>query len=498
MLRAILMLLAGGALAQALPLLLGPWLTRLYRPADFGVYHLFMAVAANLAVVACARYEFALPLAADEAQATALRTLCLRVLAGVTALSALAALAWAAWVGALWPLALPVAVGGLGGLSLATLNATRAQRFSRLALARVVQHGGGALLQVAAGLWLAAALGGTGAAGVSGMAGVSGLPGMSGMPGLPGMSGVSGDASAVTGTGAASLAGGAVAMGTANLLSVTALIAAPIAAALAALLALGWPGPANAPRARWWAAARAHRSFPLLNTPHAFLGALQDTLAIALVAASLGPAAAGAWGLALRYLKAPATLVGGAVAQVLYPRLLTPAAQTGAAGTGRTAAGTGCTAAGRALVRRTMVLLALLAAPLVAGLWWLGPVLFGWAFGPAWAPAGDLARALALYIGLHFVASPLGVVTMAWQAQAWALKLALVGQVLFVAALALGLAFGGLAAAGWAVSLAMLAYFGWYFSRLATWPLAPAAPPAPAAAAPPAGTASAAPAAGVR
>ncbi len=515
MLRAILMLLAGGALAQALPLLLGPWLTRLYRPADFGVYHLFMAVAANLAVVACARYEFALPLAADEAQATALRTLCLRVLAGVTALSALAALAWAAWAGALWPLALPVAVGGLGGLSLATLNATRAQRFSRLALARVLQHGGGALLQVAAGLWLAAMIGGTGVAGMAGVSGVSGLPGVPGLPGdafavagagaasvsgvsgdapavagagAASLSGVSGDAPAVAGTGAASLAGGAGAMGTANLLSVTALIAAPIAAALAALLALGWPGPANAPRARWWAAARAHRSFPLLNTPHAFLGALQDTLAIALIAASLGPAAAGAWGLALRYLKAPATLVGGAVAQVLYPKLLTPAAQT-------VAAGTGCTDAGRALVRRTMVLLALLAAPLVAGLWWLGPGLFAWAFGPAWAPAGDLARALALYIGLHFVASPLGVVTMAWQAQAWALKLALVGQALFVAALALGLAFGGLAAAGWAVSLAMLAYFGWYFSRLATWPLAPAAPPAPAAAAP-AGTASAAPGAG--
>ena len=424
MLRAILTLLVGAALAQALPLLLGPWLTRLFRPEDFGVYHLFMAVAANLAVVACARYEFALPLATDEAEATALRTLCLRVLALVTTLSALAALAWATWAGALWPLWLPAAVGALGGLSLATLNATRGQRFKRLALARVVQHGGGALLQVAAGLWLA---------------GVLGLIGLTGATGVTGGIGVMG------------------------------LIAAPIAAALVALAALGWPGPANAPSARWWAAARAHRSFPLLNTPHAFLGALQDTLAIALVAASLGPAAAGAWGLALRYLKAPATLVGGAVSQVLYPRLVNTALDAGAPGAH-------CTVAGRALVRRTMVLLALLAAPLVAGLWWLGPVLFAWAFGPVWAPAGDLARALALYIGLHFVASPLGVVTMAWQAQAWALKLALIGQALFVAALALGLAWGGLAAAGWAVSLAMLGYFGWYFSRLATWPVVLAAP----------------------
>ena len=470
MLRAILTLLVGAALAQALPLLLGPWLTRLYRPADFGAYHLFSAVAANLAVVACARYEFALPLAACEAQATALRTLCLRVLALVTALSALAALAWAAWASALWPLALPAAVGTLGLLSLATLNATRGQRFRRLALARVVQHGGAALLQVAAGLWLAAVVGGMGGSGVSGVADVSGVAGASGVSGVAGVAGVSdvsgaaGDIASAAAARPAGLPRSGGDTGATSLPNVAGLIVAPIGAALAALALLGWPSPANAPRARWWAAARAHRSFPLLNTPHAFLGALQDTLAIALVAASLGPAAAGAWGLALRYLKAPATLVGGAVSQVLYPRLVATALDAGAPGAG-------CTPAGRALVRRAMVLLALLAAPLVAGLWWLGPALFGWAFGPAWAPAGDLARALALYIGLHFVASPLGVVTLAWQAQAWALKLALVGQALFVVALALGLAWGGLAAAGWAVSLAMLGYFGWYFSRLATWPV---------------------------
>ena len=60
LLRATLTLLAGGALAQALPLLLGPLLTRLYTPEQFGRYAVFAALAANLGVVACARYEFAL------------------------------------------------------------------------------------------------------------------------------------------------------------------------------------------------------------------------------------------------------------------------------------------------------------------------------------------------------------------------------------------------------------------------------------------------------
>ncbi len=414
--RAVLTLVAGGALAQALPLLLGPWLTRLYSPADFGVFHLFTAVAANIAVVACARYEFALPVARDDDDAGALQALCRRLLAAAVLASALAAVAWAATIGAVWPLWLPLAVGALGGLSLATLQATRTQRFHALAIARVLQHGGGAALQAGAGV---------------AQAGVAGL------------------------------------------------IAGPIAAALAAsaLLASALPGSSGntgaTANADWRGAARRHRDFPLLNTPHAFLGALQDTVALALIAASLGPAAAGAWGLALRYLKAPATLVGGAVWQALYPRLAALAA-SGRRADGSTAAGT--IAAGRSLVVRTMGILALLAAPLVALLWWQGPALFGWAFGAAWREAGELARALALYIGLHFIASPLGVVTLAWDAQAWALKLALAGQVVFVAALAGGLAWDGLRGAGWAVSAAMALYFGAYFTCLARWPLAAATP----------------------
>jgi O-antigen/teichoic acid export membrane protein len=397
LLRATLTLLTGGALAQALPLLLGPWLTRLYSPQEFGVYHLFAAVTANIAVVACARYEFALPLAADGREADALRLLGLLLLGIATLSCGVIAAAWTMLTGAGWPLWLPLAVAVLGALSLATLWATRAQRFPALAGARVLQHGGGAAAQVAAGL---------------AQTGVAGL------------------------------------------------IAAPIAAGIAALALLRLPlGRGTAPsRAEIAAAARRHRDFPLLNTPHAFLGALQDTLTMALITAQLGAAAGGAWGLAMRYLKAPATLVGGALSQALYPRLA--------------AAGSRPTAAARQDVRRAMAALALIASPLVLALLAFAPDGFAWAFGERWREAGELARALALYIGVHFVASPLGVVTMAWGAQAWALKLALVGQVAFVAALALGLQFGQLVAAGWAVSITTAAYFGWYFLKLATWPVA--------------------------
>jgi O-antigen/teichoic acid export membrane protein len=434
LLAAVLTLVAGGALAQALPLLLGPWLTRLYTPAQFGVYHVFAAVVANLAVVACARYEFALPLVADEGEARALRSLCWRVLAGVTAISAVAAGAWFAWQRAGWIAWMPLAVAVLGWLSLATLWATRAQAYRALAIARVAQYGGGALLQALAGVL---------------QAGVQGL------------------------------------------------VAAPVAAAAAAAALLRLPlreqdapaPEAAATTAPWRTLARRYRDFPLLNTPHAFMGALQDTVSLALVAAWQGPVAAGFWGLSLRYLKAPATLVGGAVSQALYPRLAGAGTssrpgdaagdaagdssrdrsddRTGATGPERLAA----TSESRAAVRRVMAGLALIAAPLVIALWAFGPWAFEVLFGREWRGAGELARALGLYIGAHFVAAPLAVVTLAWGAQAWALRLALVGQVAFVAALAIGLKAAGLAGAGWAVSIAMTIYFGYYFVRLGTWPL---------------------------
>ncbi len=407
--RATLTLLAGGALAQALPLLLGPWLARLFTPEQFGAYTTLWTVAANLAVVACLRYEFALPLERDEAGAGAVLALCLRLLGVMTVLAAIGAGVIALALpsagteaspdsAALW-LALPMAVLALGACQLFTLWASRQQRFTTLAASRVLQHGGGALGQVAAGL------------------------------------------------AGASLWG---------------LLAAPIVAAAAAVALL-----AKLPRQALHqvlrpasgalrAAASRHRDFPLFNAPHAFAGALQDTLAVLLLAAWSGDAAVGFWGLALRYLKAPATLVGGAVSQALYPKLvLADPAQA------------------RAMVRQVMALLAAVALPLAALLLLAGPALFALAFGERWRDAGELARALAPYIALHFIASPLAVVSMAWQAQAWALRLALVGQALFLLAMAAGLVWGGLIAAAWAVSAAMGAYFAWYFWKLATWPAVP-------------------------
>lgn len=419
MYRRALILLMGSGLAQLGPLAFAPVLSRLYGAEVFGTFQLATAVAANLAVVACARYEFALPLATDAFHAQRLRQLSGRILLLVSLLTLLAAGVWA-WIAEVaWPLAIPFTVAALGSLSLWTLEVTRRHGARALATARVVQYWGCGGIQAVLG-WASW--------------GVWGL------------------------------------------------LLGPILAAAVAAVGLRWHlapqlqaeagegaggEPRPAPRSLLTVAATptlrdiAHRfrDFPLLNTPHAFLGALQDTVSLALVAGYWGPAAAGIWGLTLRLLKAPATLAGGAVSQALYPHL--------------TALG-GVSQASRQEVRRLMCWL------LVGGALWagtiamLGPTVLPWALGAGWESSGPLAPMLALYIGVHFVASPLAVVTMAWEAQAWALRMSLVGQAVFVAAVALGLTWGpeaGLAQAGLAVSGAMAVFYGAYFWRLAWWPV---------------------------
>ena len=397
LLRSTLTLLAGGALAQVLPLLLGPWLTRIYSPTEFGQFSLVWTLSTNLAVIGCARYEFALPLERDDKQASLLMSLCGRLLLTITAVSVVIAWLLTTWkqLPLFW--LLPAALLSGGATQWLILWATRAQRFQLLASARVLQYGGGALLQLLLGLLQFGAVG---------------------------------------------------------------LLLGPLLAGLAAALLLARPAPLGGWSSLWRsehgavkALALRHRDFPLLNTPHAFAGALQDSLAMLLIATWTGDAAAGYWALALRYLKAPASLVGGALSQTLYPRLVHAADGAEAL----------------QVVRQAMALLAGLALALMAALMLWGPWLFETLFGERWHDAGLLARALAPYIALHFIASPLSVTTMAWRAQGWALRLALVGQVMFVLGLVAGLYWGGLIGAGWGVSAAMLLYFGYFFWSLANW-----------------------------
>ena len=104
----------------------------------FGAFTSFNTIAATVAVVACARYEFALPMARSDAEAATLMALCLRIGLLVTLLSLPLAAALHLWGKLPLPGLLPVAVASAGVLQLLVMWNTRARQYRVLAISRVL------------------------------------------------------------------------------------------------------------------------------------------------------------------------------------------------------------------------------------------------------------------------------------------------------------------------------------------------------------------------
>ena len=77
--RNILTLVSGTVLAQALPIMVSPILTRIYSPEEFGILALYMAVISVFSSIATARYELAVILPKKESDSLAIVILCLLV-----------------------------------------------------------------------------------------------------------------------------------------------------------------------------------------------------------------------------------------------------------------------------------------------------------------------------------------------------------------------------------------------------------------------------------
>jgi len=58
----VLTLVTGTAIAQAIPILISPILTRIYSPEQFGTFALFMSIAGSIAIISTLRYEMAIML----------------------------------------------------------------------------------------------------------------------------------------------------------------------------------------------------------------------------------------------------------------------------------------------------------------------------------------------------------------------------------------------------------------------------------------------------
>lgn len=399
--RNVATLAGGAAVAQFLPLLLAPLLTRLYSPAEFGVLAIYIAWLSNLAVLATARYELAIVLPEDSRRAANLMGLAIGITFAVSLLSALVMEPGSEWLAARagepalapWLRWLPLSLC-LSGLMQAWANwNNRHERYKANASGRMAQAVSMMAVQVGCGL--------------------------------------------------AGFATGGLVMG-------------QMAGQAASLVVQAWRDLRErfgfrhqVSLAGMRSVAREYAEFPRVNAPHAFVAALQDTLTVTLLTVLSGSTVVGLFGLMMRVLKLPAALVGQAVAQVTYRDL------AAARNEGRPLV---------PLLKKSLVVLLLLSLIPFGIILGAGDILFAFVFGESWRDAGRYAQALAPYILFHFIASPLGMVPLVIDRQRIAFAFTVVGSVLFLGCIAAGnFLWNDLTAACWLTSAVMSVYFITYF-----------------------------------
>ncbi|HYI11718.1 MAG TPA: oligosaccharide flippase family protein [Thermoanaerobaculia bacterium] len=260
---------AGGtALAQGIAFAAAPVLTRLYTPADFGVFAVFTSIVILTLPLACGRYQVAIPLARTDGQARDLVALSLSLLLVMTIVAAVVlvfageALVRTFHAPALLPYLwlVPVSLAGAALLDIGTYAATRQKRFTELFRSKVAQ--------------------------AASMVGIQLLLARVGAGGL-----MAGDA-------ASRIAAG-------SLLNWRTF--APAAVRQATL-----PG--------MRAAASEHRRFPLLYVWSSLLNVANVQMLPLLISSAFGTAVAGQFSLANRVVFLPLTLIGQAVASPFYQR----------------------------------------------------------------------------------------------------------------------------------------------------------------------------------
>jgi len=153
-------LMTGTALAAAIGVVVMPVLTRIYGPADFGIFALYTSIVGALTVVTCWRYELAIVLPEKDEDAANLLMLCVIICLGMGLLSLILVSHIRTCVAnllssprlAFWLWFLPLSVIATGLFRALNYWSTRRKHFKRLAARQITQSSVTAFTQIGTGL----------------------------------------------------------------------------------------------------------------------------------------------------------------------------------------------------------------------------------------------------------------------------------------------------------------------------------------------------------
>jgi len=337
-------MLSGNGLAQVIPLLIAPILSRIYTPADFGGYANFMAILGIFIIIACGRMELAIMLPALREETLDVIRRCLRFLVWVCGLALVCSVFFSGCLSELFEspdietylrvLPLFIIFNGIYAIVYNWLN--RAGKYKLIASSKLI------------------------------MAVVVGLVNL-----IMGFSGYG-----VAGLILANLAGLAVMV----LLFNKTIIEI-------------WKGLRSRKDEPMEYIDKRYYDFPRTNMAHAFFDVLNQQFLFNLIFTSLfGVTAMGLYALSYRYIRAPMRIFNTSISQVYYKEAADLKKQDKPF---------------TRLLLKTIGTTAVFAFPMLFILILFAPQLFAIVFGAEWYEAGEYARALSPAIICQFLVSPI-------------------------------------------------------------------------------------------
>ncbi len=350
--RNVLTLVTGTGLAQLIPLAITPLLSRIYSPEQFGVLAMFLAIVSSLSVLATGRYELAIMLPREDADAINIAVLSTTINLMVSGFLILALWVFDEHVTeaignealSAWLYFVPLSLL-LNGIYL-SLNywSNRNKMYASMAQRRVLQSGSTAALQLGLGVWRAGA----------------------------------------TGLIIGNIFGQAVA-----------------AVMMADVIRRHRPGFwRGIDLRRMCVLARRYKSFPQLLAPAHTLSALAICLPAIFMNTAFGLTASGYFMLAERIVGMPLSLVSASIGDVFRQQM-----------SQQFLAGEHC----RREFISTFRKLTAIATPPFLVLQFFSPALFALIFGERWRVAGEYAQLMCPMFYLRFVSNPLSLTAIVAQ-----------------------------------------------------------------------------------
>lgn len=341
--RNVLTLMTGTSIAQAIPIVISPILTRIYSPDEFGVLALYLALYTFIGIIATARYEVTIVLPKNDNDAINIVSLAIVI----TVIMSLVTLFLILLFGDIivevfnapsldkWLYFIPVSVFLTGLYQTFNYWNIRKKRYKSIAISRISQSSSTAIVNLSVGY-----------SGFSSYGLVSGQ---------------------IIG----------------QLFSTLVLLRDMIFMNRISLKSISLN--------RMIANAKRYKKFPLINSFHAFMDVLQSSGIVFIISFIFSSLIVGFYSMTMRIMGAPISLIGSAMSQVYYQKASSIVNEKGDL---------------FPLTKNMMIRLFIIAFPFMLIIIFFGESLFKILLGENWAVAGVYAQLLSPYFFFKFIISP--------------------------------------------------------------------------------------------